>query len=297
MDMSGYAIFGTADGLHVRGNGILEAIDTSVLEFRTYSPLLKVLSVFDIEKDFVIFVRSIRNTGGDLHNIIGLLAPCLDAYGRNGFFGYCFSLKMDDFHKKDNEGKIQKALLDAHDKITKLNKKSIEENGVFKPNNNSAMSTGAVAAFQATAKYEAYYDVRNIDKDSVEIIDYIKKAFWEQGLTHTLFVFSKETNISESLDEKFSIIENVMDDTEEYLNPVKQETEKLQSASDNEYIRTPKTRLDAAVARKRAGEGNNRYGERIASLEVRVGAMEDKLNRIYDLLNKMEQTKKKRKFF
>ena len=91
--MYGMAIFGTSDGLEIKGNGILSHrfLQPGILEFssgRDRNGALHAKSV----KNPTLFRRKVERQDGFRYDIIGYVSACLDRHNRKGFFGACVAV-------------------------------------------------------------------------------------------------------------------------------------------------------------------------------------------------------------
>ena len=97
----GRAIFGTERGLVAQGSGVLADAPVSIFEFdvgRQRDGLLHKMK----PGDHSLFFRRLeeKSTGNEV-DLIGLVAPCLDAHERRGFMGACVAMPLDSRHRTD----------------------------------------------------------------------------------------------------------------------------------------------------------------------------------------------------
>lgn len=97
----GRAIFGTTQGLTAQGDGVLAGVKShvSIFEFESGRQHGGVLHHVPTDEP-ALFVRRIANEVGHEVNLIGLVAPCRDHLDRNGFFGSCVAVPIDQTSPK-----------------------------------------------------------------------------------------------------------------------------------------------------------------------------------------------------
>jgi hypothetical protein len=93
----GRAIFGTANGQFVSGDGVLAGLSSPepLLDFRA------TLTEYPLDpsngSDYLLFRIPVSLGLGDRSDLIGVLFGCKDAAGRDGFFGVCAAVPLGAF--------------------------------------------------------------------------------------------------------------------------------------------------------------------------------------------------------
>lgn len=101
-DFYGVAVFGTSDGLHWDGNGILTPEDApaSIFEFEDGRDRAGALH-HDGGENWAYFRRHVMSND-EPYQLIGVLYPCCDAHQRSGFYGACVAIGVDAIRPEIN---------------------------------------------------------------------------------------------------------------------------------------------------------------------------------------------------
>lgn len=191
--MYGMAIFGTSDGLEIKGNGILSQrfLQPGILEFSSGRDRNGALHA-KVVKDPVLFRRKVERQDGFRYDIIGYVSACLDRHNRKGFFGACVavdSTQLSPVPQYISWGSPLEAVQNLYEQLLNY----IGSDQVFFIPNDDSLITSSVdsnVGLKSLSKSEKYFYWTA--KDSTEDLNILSLA--PNLVGETLMMFQEPVN-------------------------------------------------------------------------------------------------------
>lgn len=191
--MYGMAIFGTSDGLEIKGNGILSQrfLQPGILEFSSGRDRNGALHG-KVVKDPVLFRRKVERQDGFRYDIIGYVSACLDRHNRKGFFGACVavdSTQLSPVPQYISWGSPLEAVQNLYEQLLNY----IGSDQVFFIPNDDSLITSSVdsnVGLKSLSKSEKYFYWTA--KDSTEDLNILSLA--PNLVGETLMMFQEPVN-------------------------------------------------------------------------------------------------------